>query len=155
MKSSRIMQNIEKLNSLVHQIETKLKNPQHNLAHNLREENLKQLQYLYTKLEISKKHPDYNTLFDYKAMNLAGIGLKNEDFGTIREGKYVQIISIIYVLNNQGKRTAKNISLAYFGKAEKIAPELKKNIIEFVLRWRYEKAFQHTEYYQNLLSKLS
>jgi len=150
------MTNIEKLNSLLNQLEYKLKHHQTPKVSNsdLRENNLKQIYHLYKKLEIFNKHEDFNTIFEYKAMNLSGIGLKNEDFGEIRQGKYVQIISIAYELNNHGKRIPKNSSLGYFGKAEKIDAQLKNEIIEFVLRWRYEKTFQHSEHYQQLLSKL-
>jgi hypothetical protein len=87
-------------------------------------------------------------------MNLAGIGLKDEHFGEIHEGKYVQIISIAYELNSDGKRINKNTSLGYYGKSEKLEEEKKSDIIEFVLRWRYEKTFQHSDYYQKLLEKL-
>lgn len=149
------MTNIEKLNSLLNQLEYKLKHHQSTPVpkNDLRQENLKQVYYLYEKLEISKKHENFSSIFDYKAMNLSGIGLKSEDFGEIRAGKYVQIISISYDLNKSGKRIPKNSSLGYFGKAEKVEIQLKNNIIEFVLRWRYEKTFQHSEHYQQLLSK--
>jgi hypothetical protein len=105
-------------------------------------------------LELSKNHPDFNTIFNYTAMNLAGIGLKDENFGEIHEGKYVQIISIAYELNTEGKRITKNTSLGYYGKAEKLNEKTKSQIIEFVLRWRYEKTFEHSDYYQQLLEKL-
>ncbi len=150
------MTTIDKLSTLIDQVEQKIDHaPQPNRSsHNLRQENLKLLKILYNKLEISKKHNHFIDIFEYKAMNLSGIGLKNEDFGQIREGKYIQIISISYEINEKEKRVAKNTSLGYFGKAEKLLPALKKDIIEFVLRWRYEKAFQHTEHYQILLEKL-
>jgi len=150
------MTTIKKLNTLLDQVEEKVKNLRHQnqSAHDLRQENLQKIQKLYNTLEIFNKHADFSTIFDYKAMNLSGFGLKNEDFSEIREGKYVQIIAIAYDVNEKGKRMAKNSSLGYFGKAEKVTPQLKNDIIEFVLRWRYEKAFGHTEYYQHLLSKL-
>jgi len=150
------MPTIDKLSTLINQIEQKIDHApkHHKSSHDLRQENLKLLKNLYNKLGLSKKHNHFIDIFDYKAMNLSGIGLKNEDFGQIREGKYIQIISISYELNEKAKRVPKNTSLGYFGKAEKLLPELKKDIIEFVLRWRYEKAFQHTEHYQILLKKL-
>jgi hypothetical protein len=150
------MTSLDKLNNLVDKVEDKLSHsPQKDISSpDLRSENLRQLERLYIKLEITKKHDDFSSIFAYKAMNLSGIGLKKEDFGEIRKGKYIQIISIAYELNEKGKRIAKNSSLGYFGKAEKLEPELKNNIIEFVLRWRYEKAFQHIEHYQGLLAKL-
>ncbi len=146
----------DKLSSLINQVEQKLdSHSYHNSAGlDLRKENLKSLEFLYNKLEISKKHDNFKTVFEYKAMNLSGIGLKKEDFAEIRKGKYIQIISISYQFNEKGKRIAKNSSLGYFGKADNLEPELKRDIIEFVLRWRYEKAFQHTEHYELLLKKL-
>ena len=150
------MSTLDKLSTLLNQVEQKIDSTSnHNSSGlDLRKENLKDLEVLYHKLEISKKHDDFKSIFEYKAMNLSGIGLKREDFAEIREGKYIQIISIAYQLNDKGKRIAKNSSLGYFGKAERLEPELKKNIIEFVLRWRYEKAFQHIEYYELLLKEL-
>ena len=151
------MSTLDKLSSLVNQVEQKLDiNSYHNVSEvDLRKENLEILELLYKKLEISKKHDKFKSIFEYKAMNLSGIGLKKEDFGEIRKGKYIQIISIAYQFNEKGKRIAKNSSLGYFGKADNLEPELKRNIIEFVLRWRYEKAFQHTEHYEILLQKLN
>jgi len=147
---------LDKLSTLLSQVEQKIDTTSHHNSSglDLRKENLKDLEVLYNKLEISKKHDNFKSIFEYKAMNLSGIGLKREDFAEIREGKYIQIISIAYQLNDKGKRIAKNSSLGYFGKAERLEPELKKNIIEFVLRWRYEKAFQHIEYYELLLKEL-
>ncbi|MDQ1326641.1 MAG: hypothetical protein QG564_1766 [Campylobacterota bacterium] len=121
---------------------------------NVREENLKRLKFLYEKLRIFEKSPDFEKVFIYKAMNLSGIGLKEEDFGEVREGKYIQIIAITYEPDKNGKKKAKNISLGYFGKAETLDPVLKNEIIEFILRWRYEKAFQNVEHYRDLISKL-
>jgi len=121
---------------------------------NTRLENLVRMLELYDKLEIAKKAPDLDQIFVYKAMNISGIGLKDEDFGQIREGKYVQIIAITYEPDKNGKKKAKNISLGYFGKAETLNKEFKNEIIEFVLRWRYEKAFQNLKHYKILLAKL-
>ena len=150
------MTHIEKINFLLSTLETKLEESKatQSSENNLREMNFQRISSLYQTLDLAKKHPDFNTIFNYKAMNLAGIGLKNEDFGEIREGKYVQIISIAYEINPSGKKVVKNASLGYFGKAEKLNEKDKSNIIEFVLRWRYEKTFQHSEHYQQLLSKL-
>jgi|AAUQ01.1.fsa_nt_gi hypothetical protein len=118
-------------------------------------QNLVRLLELYESLEINKKAPELDKLFIYKAMNISGIGLKDEDFGEIRKGKYVQIIAITYEPDKSGKKKAKNISLGYFGKAETLDKKLKNEIIEFVLRWRYEKAFQNLKHYQILLSRLN
>ncbi|MDM5270628.1 hypothetical protein PGH07_00380 [Sulfurovum sp. zt1-1] len=120
----------------------------------VREENIIRLKALYNMLGIFEKSPDFDKIFVYKAMNLSGIGLKEEDFGEVREGKYIQIIAITYEPDKNGKKKAKNISLGYFGKAEALEADRKNNIIEFVLRWRYEKAFQNVEHYKYLIAKV-
>ena len=121
---------------------------------NIRDENTVRVKQLYEKLKIFEKSPDFGNIFIYKAMNLSGIGLKEEDFGEVREGKYIQIIAITYEPDKNGKKKAKNISLGYFGKAETLENELKNEIIEFVLRWRYEKAFQNVEHYKDLIARI-
>jgi hypothetical protein len=123
-------------------------------AHTSRPQNIKRVKELYESLGIFEKSPDFDNLFSYKAMNLSGIGLKEDDFGEIREGKYVQIIAITYEPDANGKKKAKNISLGYFGKAESVDSELKREIIEFVLRWRYEKAFANLEHYKELIIRV-
>jgi len=120
----------------------------------VREENIARVETLYKKLKIFEKSPDFANIFVYKAMNLSGIGLKEEDFGEVREGKYIQIIAITYEADKNGKKKAKNISLGYFGKAESLDVVLKNEIIEFVLRWRYEKAFQNVEHYKDLIARV-
>lgn len=120
----------------------------------VREENKVRVKILYEKLKIFEKSPDFSNIFIYKAMNLSGIGLKEEDFGEVREGKYIQIIAITYEPDKNGKKKAKNISLGYFGKAESLDVTLKNEIIEFVLRWRYEKAFQNVEHYKDLIARV-
>ncbi len=120
----------------------------------IRVENLLRVAQLYVELGIHEKAPQIDQLFIYKAMNISGIGLKEEDFGEIREGKYVQVIAITYEPDKNGKKKAKNISLGYFGKAETLEEGHKNEIIEFVLRWRYEKAFQNLEHYKVLLERV-
>jgi len=120
----------------------------------IREENIERVKELYKKLKIFEKSPDFSNIFIYKAMNLSGIGLKENDFGEVREGKYIQIIAITYEPDKNGKKKAKNISLGYFGKAESLDVTLKNEIIEFVLRWRYEKAFQNVEHYKDLIARV-
>ena len=120
----------------------------------VRVENLKRVAQLYVELAIYEKAPDIKQLFVYKAMNISGIGLKEEDFGEIREGKYVQIIAITYEPDTNGKKKAKNISLGYFGKAETLGEAHKNEIIEFVLRWRYEKAFLNLGHYKVLINRV-
>ena len=121
---------------------------------NVRDENIVRVKELYEKLKIFEKSPDFGQVFMYKAMNLSGIGLKEDDFGEVREGKYIQIIAITYEPDKNGKKKAKNISLGYFGKAETLEETLKNEIIEFVLRWRYEKAFQNVEHYKDLIARV-
>ena len=58
--------------------------------------------------------------------------------------------AIIYDKNANVKN--KNISLGYFGRAEKVSAALKKSIITFVLSWRFEKSFRTLEHYHNLKS---
>jgi len=120
----------------------------------VRQANIARVKALYEKLKIFEKSPEFGSLFDYKAMNLSGIGLKEEDFGDIRKGKYIQVIAITYEADKNGKKKAKNISLGYFGKAETLEPSLKNEIIEFVLRWRYEKAFQNVSHYKDLIARV-
>ncbi len=120
----------------------------------VRQENIERVRQLYEKLKIFEKSPDFDKVFIYKAMNLSGISLKEEDFGEVREGKYIQVIAITYEPDKQGKKKAKNISLGYFGKAETLDNTLKNEIIEFVLRWRYEKAFQNLEHYKDLIARV-
>jgi len=55
---------------------------------------------------------------------------------------------------NSSLITSKNTSLGYFGKAETLENTLKNEIIEFVLRWRYEKAFQNVEHYKDLIARV-
>jgi hypothetical protein len=123
-------------------------------SEDVRQKNIDRVKELYKKLKIYEKSPDFDNIFIYKAMNLSGIGLKEEDFGQVREGKYIQVIAITYEPDKNGKKKAKNISLGYFGKAEALDPKLKNEIIEFVLRWRYEKAFQNVEHYKELIEKI-
>ncbi len=120
----------------------------------VRSQNILRVKNLYEKLKIFEKSPDFDNIFIYKAMNLSGIGLKEDDFGEVREGKYIQIIAITYEPDKNGKKKAKNISLGYFGKAETLDPVLKNEIIEFVLRWRYEKAFQNVAHYKDLIERV-
>ena len=124
------------------------------ISESVRQENIRRVNTLYEKLKIFEKSPNFNEIFIYKAMNLSGIGLKEEDFGEIRKGKYIQIIAITYEPDKNGKKKAKNVSLGYFGKAETLEERLKNDIIEFVLRWRYEKAFQNVEHYKDLIARV-
>ena len=138
------MRAIEKINFLLDRFE----------KIDVRANNLKRVEELFRDLKLNEKHGDFTTLFDYSAMNLAAIGLKHENFGVLQNGKYVQIIAIRQV-DDSGKKVTKNSSLGYYGKAEKLDEELKNKIIEFVLRWRYEKTFHQSDYYAKLLQELN
>jgi hypothetical protein len=117
-----------------------------------RKSNLKSLEELHRKLGIDSKVGAFDALFEFKAINLSGLSLADEDLGTIKEGKYAQIIAIIY--DKEAKVKNKNISLAYYGRAEKLSPLLKRDIIAFVLGWRFEKSFRTLEHYHNLMATL-
>lgn len=145
----------KKVEDTVTKVVTKMPTPKADTNYkNVRKDNIVRVRQLYEKLKIFEKSPDFENIFMYKAMNLSGIGLKNEDFGDVREGKYIQIIAITYEPDKNGKKKAKNISLGYFGKAETLDEVLKNEIIEFVLRWRYEKAFQNVEHYKDLIARV-
>ncbi len=117
-----------------------------------RKSNLKSLEELYLKLGINTKVGEFDALFEFKAINLSGLSLADEDLGAIKEGKYAQIIAIIY--DKEAKVKNKNISLAYYGRAEKLSAPLKRDIIAFVLGWRFEKSFRTLEHYHNLMATL-
>lgn len=117
-----------------------------------RKSNLKSLEELYRKLGIETKVASFDELFAFKAINLSGISLADEDLGALKEGKYAQIIAIIY--DKEAKVKNKNISLAYYGRVEKLTPEQKNEIIAFVLGWRFEKSFRTLEHYHNLMANL-
>ncbi len=114
-----------------------------------RSENLKRLKELFEKLSLFKKVHDFNDIFTYKALNLSGISLQEENFGRIQEGKYLQLLAITKV---DGK--TKNISLGYFGRVENASQALRSEIVEFVIRYRFEKSFLTLEHYFHLLEKI-
>lgn len=117
-----------------------------------RKNNLHTLELLYVSLGIESKVPLFHDLFEFKAINLSGISLGDETLGLVKEGKYAQVIGILY--DNTAKVKNKNISLAYFGRAEKVSDDKKRDIIAFVLGWRFEKSFRTLEHYHNLLAQL-
>lgn len=117
-----------------------------------RKSNLKELEERYLALGIDQKVDSFENLFEFKAINLSGLSLADEDLGSVKEGKYAQIIAIIY--DKDAKVKNKNISLAYYGRAEKLSAVQKKEIIAFVLGWRFEKSFRTLEHYHNLMASL-
>jgi len=114
-----------------------------------RKENKKILELLFRSLEIDKKVTSFEELFLFKAVNLSGASLQAEDLGEIKKGKYLQILAIAYDKNATVK--SKNISLAYFGKAEKVDLDLKDKVVEFIIRYRFEKSFMTLENYYGML----
>ena len=114
-----------------------------------RKENLKILEDLYKKLSIDKKVNTFAELFEFKAINLSGASLVKETLGEIKEGKYLQVLAISYDKNATVK--SKNISLAYFGRAENVDEAIKNEVIEFIIRYRFEKSFMTLEHYNDML----
>lgn len=114
-----------------------------------RKSNLIILEKLFKELEIDKKVTNFSDLFLFKAINLSGASLLEENLGEVKEGKYLQILAIQYDKNEQVK--SKNISLGYFGRAENVDVALKDKIVEFIIRYRFEKSFMTLEHYNQML----
>lgn len=114
-----------------------------------RKENLDKLQTLYNELNIGEKVDTFGDLFNFKAINLSGASLLSESLGEIKKGKYLQILAIGY--DKDAAVKSKNVSLGYFGKAENVQPELKDKIVEFIIRFRFEKSFMTLEHYYGML----
>ncbi len=114
-----------------------------------RKENLKILSSLFVELGILKKVKSFEELFDFKAINLSGASLLSENLGEIKEGKYLQILAISY--DKTATVKSKNISLAYFGRAESVDTVLKDKVVEFIIRYRFEKSFITLEHYHTML----
>ena len=116
-----------------------------------RKENMAALESLYHTLGIDEKVPEFADLFDFKAMNLAGISLSDATLGAPHEGKYVQIIAITY--DKDAKVRNKNRSLGYYGRAEKLEAARRDAVVSFILRWRFEKSFRTLEHYHVMLQR--
>jgi hypothetical protein len=114
-----------------------------------RKENLKILEILYKDLEIDKKVETFPELFEFKAINLSGASLLSENLGEIKEGKYLQILAISY--DKEAIVKSKNSSLGYYGKAQNVDVDLKNKIVEFIIRFRFEKSFMNLEHYYDVL----
>jgi hypothetical protein len=114
-----------------------------------RKENLKILKNLYKKIEIDKKVENFSDLFDFKAINLSGASLLNESLGEIKKGKYLQVLAISY--DKTAVQKSKNVSLAYFGKVESVDTVLKDMVVEFIIRYRFEKSFMTLENYYDMI----
>jgi len=114
-----------------------------------RKENLQKLQELFIELELDLKVQEFNELFNFKAINLSGASLLGENLGEIKEGKYLQILAISY--DKEASVKSKNISLAYYGKVENVDTELKDKVVEFIIRFRFEKSFITLQHYHTML----
>lgn len=114
-----------------------------------RKDNLTVLQNLYNELGVNQKVEDFSELFNFKAINLSGASLLNDSLGEIKKGKYLQILAIGY--DKEAVVKSKNISLGYFGKAENVDVDLKNKIVEFIIRFRFEKSFMTLEHYYTML----
>jgi len=114
-----------------------------------RKENLKILQNLYLELGISAKVKNFSDLFLFKAINLSGASLLSENLGEIKEGKYLQVLAILY--DKTALVKSKNVSLAYFGRVESVATQEKDKVVEFIIRYRFEKSFITLEHYNGML----
>ena len=117
-----------------------------------RKENLRTLEALFNTLELGEKVGAFHDVFDFKAINLSGISLSEEEIGTIKEGKYLQIIGIKY--DKEAKVKNRNISLAYYGRVEKVDADLRNMIVKFIIAWRFEKSFRTLEHYYTMLERL-
>jgi hypothetical protein len=116
-----------------------------------RKENLRRLKKLFEELEISKKVDTFEDIFLFKAINLSGASLQKENLGEVKEGKYLQILAISY--DKDAVQKSKNISLGYFGRAENVDVDFKNSVVEFVIRYRFEKSFMTLEHYNDMLGE--
>ncbi|MDY0123639.1 hypothetical protein FCU45_11365 [Sulfurimonas crateris] len=114
-----------------------------------RKDNLTLLKELYNELGINEKVEEFSDLFHFKAINLSGASLLSESLGEIKKGKYLQILAIGY--DKEAVVKSKNISLGYYGKAENVDAGLKNKIVEFIIRFRFEKSFMTLEHYYTML----
>ena len=117
-----------------------------------RKENLRTLAELFETLELTEKVGEFHDIFEFKAINLSGISLAEEDIGTIKEGKYLQIIGIKY--DKTAKVKNRNISLGYYGRVERVDEVMRNTIVKFIIAWRFEKSFRTLEHYYTMLEKL-
>lgn len=118
-----------------------------------RKENMQRLRELYKTLGIDRKVSVFEELFDFKAINLSGASLQTQTLGQIQEGKYLQILAIAY--DKEAKVKSKNISLAYFGRVDNVDEELKNKVVEFIIRYRFEKSFITLEHYHTMLGNFT
>ncbi|QFR48622.1 hypothetical protein FJR48_02320 [Sulfurimonas lithotrophica] len=116
----------------------------------VRKDNLSELRILFKDIGICEKVDLFEDIFEFKAINLSGASLLEESLGEIKKGKYLQILAIAY--DKEASVKSKNISLGYYGKSENVDKELKDKIVEFIIRYRFEKSFMTLEHYNGMLS---
>ena len=117
-----------------------------------RNENHKRLVKLYEILKIEEKCEAFENIFEFKAMNLMGISLKEESLGMVTLGRYIQLLAI--KAKKPDVTGSLNVSLGYFGKSDTIDPMIKDHLVEFVLRWRFEKSFMTLSHYDQMVKGL-
>lgn len=115
-----------------------------------RKNNLVTLRELFVEVGIDKKIDTFEELFLFKAINLSGASLLEENLGEVKEGKYLQVLAISYDKNEKVK--SKNTSLAYFGRVENVECDFKDRVVEFIIRYRFEKSFITLAHYNGMLS---
>ncbi|MRI58926.1 MAG: hypothetical protein C6H99_05400 [Epsilonproteobacteria bacterium] len=113
-----------------------------------RKENKIRLKELFEELELHKKVESFERIFDFGAINVTGIWLQEERLCQIQPNRYVQMIAIL-----KEERGSKNINLRYFGKSDTLQEGLIKKIGEFIIRWRFEKAFLNLEHYERMVKR--
>ncbi len=118
-----------------------------------RKENITKLKELYKEIGIDQKVQNFEELFEFKAINLSGASLQSENLGEIKEGRYLQVLAIAY--DKTAKVKSKNISLGYYGRAENVDVDFKNKVIEFIIRYRFEKSFMTLEHYHTMLGEFS
>ena len=114
-----------------------------------RKENLRLLEKLFDALEMGQKVDKFNDIFLFKAINLSGASLQKENLGEVKEGKYLQILAISY--DREAAKKSKNISLGYYGRAENVDIDFKNMVVEFIIRYRFEKSFMTLEHYHGMI----
>ncbi len=117
-----------------------------------RKTNRLQLKKLFSEIGIDKKVENFEDIFLFKAINLSGASLLEESLGEIKEGKYLQVLAISY--DKTAKVKSKNTSLAYFGRVENVDTPFKDKVVEFIIRYRFEKSFITLEHYHGMIESM-
>ncbi|MBD3797891.1 MAG: hypothetical protein IE887_09205 [Campylobacterales bacterium] len=118
-----------------------------------RKENMTKLKELFKETGIDQKVETFEELFAFKAINLSGASLQSENLGEIKEGRYLQVLAIAY--DKTAKVKSKNISLGYYGRVENVDEQLKNKVVEFIIRYRFEKSFITLQHYHTMLGQFA